>query len=187
MDSARECASGFYQPARSVSSNISGSANVHYFRSNLTAIQSVLLASLITSGLFGCNALMLHRPTNEFDGTVVRGVVTARYSTQEMERNWELSVKNTRGAPSRADYVANYHRVVVRVGRSLTGVKNARPFIPDELTIDIGDIVEFYVSRSDPTRADDFQDRVVVRRIVCKYSDPDCLSSPEGRKRGIVG
>jgi hypothetical protein len=137
--------------------------------------------------LGACRSLITFNPSQKYDNQTIRGSVIGLYSKQMMERNWDNVVQNEPDVPAREDYVKSYRRVTVAAGRSFRGGFFAHPFVPEGMDVDKGDVVDIRVpSTQDIPENRTFASRLKVLRVVCKYSDRDCLESTEGRRRGIL-
>jgi hypothetical protein len=129
--------------------------------------------------------MMLYTPTSKYDGHLVRGRVTDLATKEWMAENWDKAIHSVPGAPPREEYSSKYHRVKVRAEKIFGGGYFGYPFVPKDLKVEKGDLVEFFAVARTPSNSD-FSYRESIVRIVCKNDDIPCLESPEGRMRGIV-
>ncbi len=135
--------------------------------------------------LSGCSSLLIYYPSDKYDNKIVRGVVTHIATKEEMGRNWDLKARQLPDAPSRAEYISDYSRVVVVVDRSIGSASFVHPFVPTSLVVGIGDVVDVPVDVYSATSGT-FSGRLTISRIVCKAADHSCLESAAGRVRGPV-
>jgi hypothetical protein len=129
--------------------------------------------------------MMLYTPTSKYDGHLVRGRITAIATREEMAENWDKVVAKWPDAPSRNSYVSDYKRIRVKIENRLGGGIFGQPFLPSYISADVGDIVE-YVAMPGDSAHQYFESREVVARIVCKFDDSACTSTPDAQRRGIV-
>ena len=135
--------------------------------------------------LTACGDLLVHTPTSRYGGHVVRGVVTDIYTREQLAANWDKMAREVSDAPPRAEYVDNYRRVAVRIERLLGGATFAYPFVPRNLTVSVGDVVDFPIQAPKP-RLERFSERGEILRVICRHDDSECLVGTEGSRRGVV-
>jgi len=148
------------------------------------AMTLVELGSMLV--LCGCESALTYSAASRYAGHRVRAVVTDVATRAQMRDNWESGAKNLIGVPPKDVFASHYKRIRVRAENYIGGAYFAQPFIADGLEVAKGDVVDLLAPPPGGIATWEEAQKYAIYRVVCSVRDLQCMTSNEGRRRGII-